>query len=380
MAKYGWNLDELKSNLSLLQKILKIETDTDKISVLNDCIETYCEMISLIDEDSNLTVKDNENPLDDTLKYDSFEDLKQEQIESYQYCNHTIINTILSSFATLNDVYHSDFILNGNLYNHSDEELVLVTRNFINKMVPDCFKKQFFDALQSYNNIHFDSSKNINTYSGMTYFEPIFKRKDIFVSKSGLLIDLAILPHEIFHYFFNDTNVCVVNNYNTYYTTEFEGCFANLLFGDYIYNNATELNNYFNSYFLDQFYDDMLKLFMRNCFIQSIRENGSFRLNKFNKCLEGYNILPFDDKNEIGEFLNSPLEMDIKYTLGYLVAFDLYYIYKKDPEFAFYLLKNIRFMKHENDILGLLRNNHITFMDDGYENLKKYVKKIERQN
>ena len=76
--------------------------------------------------------------------------------------------------------------------------------------------------------------------------------------------------------------------------------------------------------------------------------------------------------------MDNPLEVNLKYSLGYLVAIDLYYIYKRDPELAFYLLKNLKFIKQENDIASMLRRNHITFMDDGYENLKKYIKEIER--
>lgn len=103
-------------------------------------------------------------------------------------------------------------------------------------------------------------------------------------------------------------------------------------------------------------------------------------MHKFNKSLEYWGLVPFVDKEEILDYLVDPLDINIKYILGYLIGIDLYYIYEKDPEFAFYLLKNTRYMKCEDDVIGLLRRNHITFMDDEFENLKKYIKKIERQS
>ena len=103
-------------------------------------------------------------------------------------------------------------------------------------------------------------------------------------------------------------------------------------------------------------------------------------MNKLNKQLNYFQIDTINEEADIIDYLTTPLDVNIKYALSYLVAIDLYYIYLKDPEFAFYLLKNIRFIKQENDLFSLFRRNHITFMDDNYLNFKKYVKKIERQN
>ena len=60
-------------------------------------------------------------------------------------------------------------------------------------------------------------------------------------------------------------------------------------------------------------------------------------------------------------------------SLSYLTSLDLEAIYEQDPEYAFYLLEGIRNNK-TNDIFSNLRENKITFMDDGYQNLQKKMK------
>lgn len=94
------------------------------------------------------------------------------------------------------------------------------------------------------------------------------------------------------------------------------------------------------------------------------------RLHNFN-----YQLTLEDIKEYFGY---EDLEDILTYSLSYLASLDLMEIYKKDPEFAFYLLERIRFVRKKSDVLKVFRKNHITFMDDGFENLKKYVKEIER--
>ena len=66
-----------------------------------------------------------------------------------------------------------------------------------------------------------------------------------------------------------------------------------------------------------------------------------------------------------------------RYAFSYLTSLDLEMIYNQDREYAFYLLKNIRKNKTEN-IFGNLRENQITFMDDGYNNWKKKIKTLDK--
>jgi len=376
MKKYKWDLYRIRNNIEILQNLYNNETDAEKQIIISEFIEMYKNMISLISKNKS----SNNELLNDCLSYDSMIDLIEEQINSYQINDINIINMILKSYLPFREVYNGDYILKNPTIISTNEDLVNVANDFFIKMTPNNISKKFIELIENNSNsINFSYTKRNDNYAGITLFDSILNKKYIYISKTNKLIDLVTLPHEAFHYLFNDNNVYLVNDYNTYYTTEIEGGFANILFGDYFYNNSIENKNFFNQYFLEVYHSGISEIVIKNSFLDSIKNNKKIRMNKFNKTLDVFELIPFTDEIELVEYMDNPLEINLKYSLGYLVAIDLYYIYKKDPELAFYLLKNLKFIKQENNITSMLRRNHITFMDDGYENLKKYIKKIERQ-
>ena len=375
MTKFKWNLYELRNNLNYMEKIYNEETDETNKEFISVYIDMYREMINLAIINNN-----NENDLlNDELVFKDTSDLINEQINSYKNNSLEILNIVLQSFLELKKVCSGITNLTDERILCTNNELINVTNDFNNKMLPNSIKDKFI--IDNHNqNIHISYTEQNNIYSGLTLFDPILRKKYIYISRNNSLIDLVTLPHELFHYVFNDYDATIVSNYNTYYTTEIEGCFANILFGDYFYKNSSYNNNYFNEYFLEVFHSEISELVIRNSFLDSIRDNKKIRMNKLNKTLNYWDLFSFNDEDEIKDYLSNPLEVGIKYALGYLVGVDLFYIYQNDPEFAFYLLKNLKYIRCENDVINLLRRNHITFMDDNYKNLKDYVKKIERQN
>ena len=68
--------------------------------------------------------------------------------------------------------------------------------------------------------------------------------------------------------------------------------------------------------------------------------------------------------------------MVLKYSFSYLAALDLYYQILEDKEKGFYNLRKLKENYEINDVLNYLRFRNITFMDDGYANLKKYTKNM----
>lgn len=225
----------------------------------------------------------------------------------------------------------------------------------------------------------YDNMLSLMFKTSNNYINDDFCFDDIKNFLDNHLMDIIKLPHELFHYVFCDCDVFTSCNYSTYYLSEIEGSFANILFGDYYYKQATVNPNFFNLNFLKLYNDHIEAIVTNNALLDSI-SNNKIRMNKLNKYLNYFDLSTFQNPTEIVDYLSTPLEILIKYAFGYLIAIDLYTMYQNDPEFSFYLLKNLKFIKRENDIIHLLRNNHITFMDNGYENLKKYTKKIERQN
>lgn len=375
MFKYKWDLYELKNNIEVLQKLYENETNKDNKSVILEYIEMYQYMLMLVSKS-----KVGNKILNDDLEYEDIDSLIDEQIFSYQNNDLNIVNMVLQSYLPFKDVYFTNYSLNNIPLIATNQDLVDVTNDFFKKMLPNSLIKEFQEGIKNNHSIQFSYTKKNDNYSGVTLFDSVLKKKYIYISRTNMLVDLVVLPHEAFHYFLNDYDVYIMTKYNMYYTTEIEGGFANILFGDYFYNYSSENKNYFNQYFLEVFHDGISQLVVKNSFLDAIKDNQKLRMNKFNKTLSIFDLMPFTDTQEILEYFTDPLEINIKYTLGYLAAIDLYYIYQKDPELAFYLLKNIKFIKQEHDVINALRRNHITFMDDGYENLKKYVKKIERQS
>lgn len=63
-----------------------------------------------------------------------------------------------------------------------------------------------------------------------------------------------VLPHELFHYIFNDYNVDQIYDTELFYSTEFEGMFANLLVNDYLKDSPDEYN-FLNNYYLENYKD-----------------------------------------------------------------------------------------------------------------------------
>lgn len=371
MTKYHWNYQEIKENINNLQQMYHEELDIERKENIKDIIEIYNNMPSLM-------FKTNNNYFNDDLCFDNIQSFLNNQLISYQYNDINIINILLQSYLPLIDVYKNENCPIDTPIAATNEDLIAIANDFIHKMIPSNIKHEFIESLNKYDNIHF-SHNNIIDYGGMTLFDPFLNKKYICIVRENTLIDAITLPHELFHYVFCGYDVFTTNQFNTYYLSEIEGGFANILFGDYYYQNATINNNFFNLNFLKLYNDNVEAIVTNNALLDSI-SNNKIRMNKLNKYLNYFGLSTFQNSTEIADYLSTPLEILIKYALGYLVAIDLYTIYQKDPELSFYLLKNLKYIKKENDIVNLLRNNHITFMDDGYENLKKYTKKIERQN
>lgn len=372
--KYKWDLNELRNNQKTLENLYNsVEDDLKKQEILA-FINLYKSMIDLV-----IKKEKKENYLlNDDIEETNIKDLIENQIYEYQTTDISLLNSIIQSYIPFKSVHPIDFELREIPVITTNEEIITITKDFFHKMTPPYIEKNFLSILNS-KGIHFDYSKENNGYSGITLLDTILKNKYIYILRNNLLIDLVTLPHESFHNIMLDYKHDIATNFNTYYTFEIEGGFANILFGDYFYKNAIQHKNFFNEYFVEIFNSNLTSIVVRNSFLESVTEKNHFRLNKFNKMISTYGIETFSEESEILDFMITPLDIDMKYSLAFLTAIDLYYIYQKDPDLAFYLLKNIRYITHENDVLGLLRRNHITFMDDDYKNLKQYIKKIESQ-
>lgn len=131
-------------------------------------------------------------------------------------------------------------------------------------------------------------------------------------------------------------------------------------------------------YFLYDYQENIKSLLYGIYYLASITEKFRFRENKFHKLIASYQLPNITSEEQLKLCLSSNYAETINYSLAYLAGLDLYKIYKNDPELAIYLLQNIRYAKEEQNVIQLLRRNHITFMNDGYQNLKDHVKQVKK--
>ena len=210
----------------------------------------------------------------------------------------------------------------------------------------------------------------------MTYIDYILKKKYVLLLRSNTVYDLITLPHELFHVLFNDFDHYLTFHNQIYYSQEVEGSFADFLAIDFYKQKLPEISLEAAKIYLSNYKDNIYSLMIGSSYLQSINLKKQFRLNKI---LNLWNAPIPTSIAEIKNYMSDSCGEIINYALSYSASLDLFEIYKKDPEFAFYLLGNIRYSLKEDNILKIFRRNHITFMDDDFTNLKAYVKKIERQ-
>ena len=373
---YQWDLYDFREKLKILASDYQIAKSKDEKEKILEFIDIYQEALRLVTKKTNAS----NTLLDDSIQCQDFKEFIYEQINSYQVNDTSILNLLLQSYLPFKENYRTNAPLSNVKIVSTNEEIVSSTRDFIHRYIPLSIQKRLDPIFHNPNLLQISYSTSEVSTAGFTLLDVYFGKKYIYLARKNNLLDLGILPHESLHYLIVDFNDLKTQTYNTYYLHEVEGRFADILFGDYFYHYASEFNNYFNQFQLQVYENEISDLVISNLFVDALTEKGRFRMNKFNKALDVYECIPFRNTDEIMNYMTIPMAINMKYALGFLVAIDLFYIYQRDPEFSFYLLENIRYIKEENDILGILRRNHITFMDDDYENLKKYVKKIERQN
>ena len=369
--RYTWDYNELRSNKNELMKMLLTTKDSSEAEEIKITIKMYDEMLKLSNRKINAY-----SQFDDTITSHNVNDLILDFSDSYTKDMLPIINLLLPAMQVLKD--KKDKIIEIFDIGDNNDELVTVTLDFFSKMTtPDIYKK----VKELFENKHFlniSYYKEMNPFPGVTFIDGILKKKYVAISRANEVLDLTHLAHELFHNIFSDYEVKTLFEHKTFYLTEVEGMLANILFGEYfkkyIGSNDDEIDNdLVKNYYLEGFNSEITDLVIRNGIIHSIDSKSKLRLSKLNKYISLYNIPDITEINNLIPHLNTPQDTNITYALSYLVALDLLYIYMRDREQAFYLLKNFRYIKDEDDIISLLRRNDITFFEDDYKNLKDYI-------
>lgn len=373
MKKYQWDLDELRNNIKTIELLLKDEKDPYTREIMKGIINQYHYMIR-----STLPSKHKKYDGDEIIEPQTVEEFLENILEDATEYEEKLINLLIKTYPIIKDFVQSDdtqYIIyknNDNLLEDTNDFL----KQTLNKTQYERLKKEISE---NPNYLHIQYS--LQQTNGTTFIDPILKKKYILLNRCNEPIDISSIYHEYFHFIFNDFSSHKIYESNLSYSREIEGSFANFLAIEDLKDNNPEIAQQLSEDFLLYYQIRIICLLVIKCYDTAARKKYDLRINKFYKAL---NLHGFNEKLDLkiikDYFGTEDLDDNLSYSLSYLASLDLMKIYETDPEFAFYLLENIRFMRSDSDVLNLLRRNHITFMDDGYENLKKYVKKIERQN
>ena len=191
--------------------------------------------------------------------------------------------------------------------------------------------------------------------------------------------DISILCHEIGHAIFYNPSISCLNR--SYYLGEIEGYYFEYLTRKYLEKvgyDKSIINELEYRRFITIF-DGYIAFYIMNMLINKYKYNKKINIEKMMQYIINKVNSNFSINNVNEAYINYSLNQNnlgfAKYIMSYLTYLDIEAMDKKDPELAFYTLKEV--CKIEGDyIYKKLRNNHITFMDDGCKNLEKKIKNI----
>lgn len=192
--------------------------------------------------------------------------------------------------------------------------------------------------------------------------------------------DFFVLNHEIAHGIFLKRDDFLFKDKQNFYLSEIEGSFFDYLSWQYLkttkkLDSITLFKLEANKIILQ--YNYLLNFYILNLVIHSLKTNADISINDIQNYLKKIGLSTYIDKNALLTILKvSPIEL-AQYLISYLSSIDLEKIFKKDPEYAFYILESIRNNKKDS-ILDNLQKNKITFMVDGYKNLQEKIKILRR--
>ena len=369
--RYQWDFNELFTNYDLLQKMYEKFDDENVRANIMLSMALYQNMARMVNKNGN-GVK----IFDDGYDENDIDNMINELNNAYSDCAIEYLYPLLNSFFIVKDYKYNTKEVYQRIEENNDA-LIYLTEDFFNKMTIPKIAKDFKNILDQKNKIQIRYDNATSNYAGLTLIDDVLHEKYIYISRKNILLDLTLLPHEAFHYIFINEYIGINYSYNTKYLIEVEGMLANMLFGEYYKDITEKHDNIFVDYNNRLYQEHIEDLVVKQSVLQALNEKKKIRFNKLNKFLNKVkaNTNEFVDKNGLVSYLELPQDIGITYTLSNLIAIDLYYKYLEDREKAFYLLKRIKDVEPTDQVLNLLEKNEITFMNDDYTNLKKYLKK-----
>ncbi|MBE6147573.1 MAG: hypothetical protein E7168_04495 [Firmicutes bacterium] len=377
--RYQWDISTIRMHKEVLEELLNKEIDPDKKRVISLLINQYRNLLSQFLASKTKTANS-------FLIYDnSFDTCLNTLNECFCFPHHIDDNLFQIIINTLDIIRKK---LNGSII-ITEPKRIFYTNDDLKDFVLDFFREMLNSEEQNnvFNifegnvlNIQFTKENNLK-YSGVTFYDPVFKKHFVNLFRDNTILDLVTVIHEIFHVLYGNNSF--KNDYydnQIYFIEELEGSFANLLVSEYLkrYFPSYEIYDSIDCYYLLEYLEKTLELFISYVALKSINNRNELRIPKINKSLKRENLaLSFKTEQEILDYLRTPVYENVCYNLSYLASLDLFSVYKDDKEYGISLLKEVKSNSYQENIIEFLRSKSFSFMDDGYENLKKETQKVK---
>lgn len=372
---YSWDLEELKrrkDDLIRIRKTKRKSLSEIKLLKLDYSLMTYDYLLDAFKEEELYS--------EVILESDrSFVATRFKNV--YSSINPKIISATINSF----DVFENsgiDINFDSNSCAKLDNETVIDMTKEIFSAFNDPKVMQIVNEILDSNNhlLHISKGKETSIYetdySGFSCRDYFNNIGYAIIYSNEKIRDLYTLVHELFHLIISDNKIPSSSYEDSFYISEVEGSFADLIVTDYLVKKGilvdearnVELINYSNS-----------RYFVRNLHLahnfHNYFDKDSFDIKRINQELDAKNLSYSIDRDDMLNVVNS-FSRDLNYGFSFLVALDLFYKYKNGYNG---IINDIRDISRGKNIFIFLERYGVSFFNDGYKNLDSYQKSLIKQ-
>lgn len=343
--KYIWTKYNLLEHIDVLER-LKINKSKKEIKEIDWNIEIIKDFISELET------------LGDFMSTKEFLESNNDFLK-----RHDFMLSDLES-ALYNDVVYFDHEPQFNKEQYSKDTILTITHDFYKSFDKELFSV-FSDVFKKrYSNVVFEDSKDENI-EAITFGIPYLKEVYIMIRHAKGLVPIYSSVHEYAHaiaFLMHTENLLPTGKS---FLAEVYSQFFELVLSDYLSKNK-KLNHVYD-YSYDAFGEfinmavDVNEMINLDKLYREIgfTKNKDFKLAALDK---------FDyEKDYVDQITSNCLEGEVPYLYGYLVAVELYELYKFDKDKAIYVLKKLMLLNNLTELeyykemkkLGIYPNSHI---------------------
>lgn len=360
MDKYTWDLNYLINKRDELQK--KVEVFSNSLATYNALIASFDKRIS----NSCYEYKDDLDGISNDIDIESFiedilPDTNPEALEMLLQTKDVFTQYKL----TTEKLEYSPCYLN-------NKQLIDYTTSLIDKIPHKEFVKSIKSCvIPKKHLLHIKHRSKLSTdYYGISFVDFSQKRPYGLIARENNINDIITLAHELFHMVIKkDLHPSNIMSSNAIYD-EIEGYMANFIIKDLLKKDySSKEMDYIDALDLWKTGCTVYDMFITTALLNSIDEKYKVQLGKVNEYLKKENFKFQVTKQNMGAFFFDTFNEDLNYGFSYLVALDLYNLYKTDPEKAINNLYNIKNFTGKN-IEDELKSINCTFYEDNHQNLE----------